>query len=115
VADDGRPLGQPADDRGDVVGDLADGLAREHLGMLPGLLDGVRVVRPPGGQRRVAGLLEQRRPAVPAGRQQEEAVHEDNRGEPGGVRVVNLAGLVFGDRRAGSRAGGHVLVPFAVA
>jgi hypothetical protein len=37
VADDGRLLVEPADDDLEVVGDLADGLAGEHLGMRLGL------------------------------------------------------------------------------
>ena len=53
----------------------------------------------PGRQRRVAGLLEDRRPAVPAARQQPEAVDEDDRRAPRRVRRLDLLRLVLGDRR----------------
>ena len=39
-------LSQLADHLGEVVGDLADRLAREHLGVRVGLLDRLRVVGP---------------------------------------------------------------------
>jgi hypothetical protein len=46
---DDRRLGvQAADDGGEVVGDLPDRLAREHLRVLGGLDDGVGVVGPAG-------------------------------------------------------------------
>ena len=67
-----------ADDLVEVVGDLADGLVGEHLGVGVGLLDGLGVVRPARRERGVAGLLEERRPAIPAARQQPEAVDEDD-------------------------------------
>ena len=44
-------LVEPADDLVEVVGDLADGLAREHLGVRVGLLDGLGVVGPARRQR----------------------------------------------------------------
>ena len=51
-----------------VVGDLADGLVREDLGVLLGLLDRRGVVGPAGRERRVARLLEDRRPSDPSWR-----------------------------------------------
>jgi hypothetical protein len=53
-----------ADDVGEVICDLPDGLAREDLGMSLGLFDGLGVVRPARRQRRVAGVLEEPCPAI---------------------------------------------------
>ena len=106
VPDDGRLLLEPADDRVEVVGDLADGLVREDLGVGVGLLHRVGVVRPARRQRGVAGLLEQRRPAVPAARQEPEAVDEDDRRQTGPVGAVDLLVVVLGDGR-GCLGAGH--------
>ena len=99
VADDRRLLGQASDDLVEVVGDLPHRLVGEHLGMGLGLLDGGRVVRPAGRERDVAGLLEQRRPAIPTARQQPQAVNEDHRRESTLVRARHLLGFVTGDRQ----------------
>jgi hypothetical protein len=79
VADDRRLAVQPADDGLEVVGDLPDRLAGEHLGMLGRLLDRLGVVRPAGGQGHIAVVLEQLGPAVPAVGQQPQAMHEHHR------------------------------------
>ena len=81
MADQGRLLLEPGDDLGVVVGDLADGLVCEHLGVRVRLFDGVGVVRPAGADSHVAGLFAERRPAVPAARQQPEPVDEHDRRE----------------------------------
>ena len=105
VPDDRRLALQPADHRGEVVGDLSDGLVGEDLGVGVGLLDRVGVVGPAGRERRVAGLLEDRRPAVPAAGQQPEAVDEDDGLQPGLVGTIDLLGLVLGDDRRGGVGG----------
>src|SRR5258705_136149 len=66
VSNDGRLLRQPADHAGEVVGHLADRLAREDLRVRVRLLHGLGIVGPAGRQGRVAGLLEERGPAIPA-------------------------------------------------
>ena len=83
-----------ADHLGEVVGDLADGLVGEDLGVRVGLLDGLGIVGPAGRQRRVAGLLEDRGPAVPAARQQPQAVDEDDRLQARRVGALDLLALV---------------------
>ena len=57
---------QRPDDLGEVVGYLSNRLVCEDFRLGVGLLDGRGVIRPPGCQRRIAGLLEERGPAVPA-------------------------------------------------
>jgi hypothetical protein len=52
VSDDHRFPVQATDDRLFIVGDLADPLAREQLGVLSRLGDGVGIVRPPGVDKR---------------------------------------------------------------
>jgi hypothetical protein len=47
VADHGRLAVERADDRLEVVGDLADALAREDVGVGVGLLDGLGIVQSP--------------------------------------------------------------------
>jgi hypothetical protein len=84
-----------------VVGHLADRLAGEDLGMCLGLLDRLGVIRPARRQRHEAVLLEQRRPAIPATRQQPQTVDEHHRSTPGGVGLLALLELMFGDRHAG--------------
>ena len=101
------------DDLVEVVGDLADGLVGEHLGVRVGLLDRLGVVGPAGRQRRVAGLLEDRRPAVPAARQQPQAVDEHDRLQAGRVRARDLLGLVLGDRRRRCWSRTSVVPPWA--
>src|SRR5437879_13422655 len=89
VSDDRRLLRELADHLLEVVGNLPHRLVGEDLGMRLGVLDGVGVVRPSGGERRVARLLEDLGPALPPTRQQPEAVDADNRYEAGGVRAVD--------------------------
>ena len=90
MADHGRLLRQLADHAGEVVGDLADGLAGEDLGVRVRLLDGLGIVGPTRRQRREARLLEDGDPPVPAARQQPEPVDEDDGREAGGVRPIDL-------------------------
>ena len=66
-----------ADYVGEVVGDLADGLVGEDLGVGVGLLDGVGIVGPAGGDGGVAGLLEDFGHRS-SSRQQPQAVDEDD-------------------------------------
>ena len=79
VPDHRRLLVQRLDDRRVVVGHLSDRLVGEDFGVCLGLLDGLRVVGPPGSQRGVAGVGEDGGPPVPAARKQPEAVDEDDR------------------------------------
>ena len=78
MADDGGLGVELPDDFLLVGGDVADGLAGEHAGVLAGQLDGGRVVRPARGDCAVAGVLEERAPVVPAAVKQPQAVHEDD-------------------------------------
>jgi hypothetical protein len=73
-----------------VIGDLADGLVREDLGARVRLLDGLRVVGPAGRERRIARGLEELGPAIPAARQQPEAVDEDDGDLAGRVAARDL-------------------------
>jgi Leucine carboxyl methyltransferase len=73
-----------------VIGDLFQRLLGEDLRVRAGLLDGLRILRPVRGKRRVASLAEQLAPAVPAARQQPDPVNEDNRRVAGGVRRLDL-------------------------
>ena len=75
-----------ADQLGVVVGDLADGLPGEHVGMLQRFGHGGRIVGPAGGQGGIAPLLEPRPPGVPAAGQQPEPVNEHHRSVAGRVR-----------------------------
>src|SRR5215469_16618975 len=109
MADDHRLAIEAADDRLLVVGDLADPLASEYLRMRSGLIDRLGVVRPAWRQCHVAGLLEQRYPAVPARGEQPEPVNEDNGCGFRGVRALDLRSLVLSDGRLGGRDG-HLLL-----
>jgi hypothetical protein len=82
VPDHDRLLRQLADQAVVVIRHLRDRLVREHLRVLVGLLDGLGIVRPSGRKRRVAGLLEDRRPPIPAARQEPKAVDEHHRRQP---------------------------------
>src|SRR5262245_46536493 len=105
MADDhGLPI-QAADDRFLVVGDFGDPLARKHLGVLPGLGDGLWIVGPARRDGNVTGFLEERHPAVPARRQQPEAMNEHDRRGFGRVRAVNLSAFVVSKGRFGGRHG----------
>jgi hypothetical protein len=99
VPDERGLLAQLPDQLGDVVDDLAHRLVGEGIGVRPSLLDGLGVIRPRRSQRRVPGLLEQPRPAVPAARQEPEPVDEDDRGMSGGLCLVDLPGSRARDRR----------------
>jgi hypothetical protein len=99
MADDRGLLVEALDDLVEVVGDLADRLMGEGLGVLFGLGDGVGVVGPARGQRHVTGPFEDRGPAVPAVRQEPEPVDEDDRLFPRRVCFLDLLRLVLGDRR----------------
>jgi hypothetical protein len=66
VPDDCRLLVQPADLLGRMVGDLTNRLAREHVRLCIGLLDGLRIVGPVNLDRGIARLVEDGHPAIPA-------------------------------------------------
>jgi hypothetical protein len=89
VADHRRLLGQPADHLRRVTGHLSERLLGEDVGVGPGLLDGLWVVRSRRGNRRVPGLVEQRCPAGPAARKQPEPVDEYDRCPPARVRPLD--------------------------
>ena len=101
VPDERRLAVQPLDDHLLVGGHVADALAGEHLRVGVRLLHRQRVVRPAGGDGHVAGVLEERRPPVPAGVQQPQPVHEHHRLLARGVRPVDLRQLAR--RRGGVR------------
>jgi hypothetical protein len=107
VPDDGRLHRQAADDLVEVIRDLPDGLVRHDLGMRVRLADGFGVVGPPRRERRVAGLLERRGPAVPAAREQPQAVHEHDGSQTCLVRPRDLLHFVFGDGCRGWQQGRH--------
>src|ERR1700735_468599 len=99
MADDGGLLLQLADHLGKVVCHLSNSLVRERLGVLVGLLDRLRIVRPAGCQRTVASFLEERLPAIPAAWQEPEPMNEDDGSEPLVIRLFDLLGLVLIDAR----------------
>jgi hypothetical protein len=119
VADDRRLLVEAADDGLEMVSDLADGLAGEHLGMGRGLLDRLGVVGPARGQGHIAIVVEDLRPAVPAAGQQPQAMDEHHRLAAGLVGALAMLELVLGDRLgvrggAGLGAGQDGLLPSGV-
>src|SRR5215208_2975391 len=97
MAHHGGPLVELADHLCGVVGNLLQGLPCEDLGVGAGLLDRFRVVRPGGRYTRVAVLLEQTDPVVPAARQQPKPVDEDDRRLAARVGLIDLALLALGD------------------
>jgi hypothetical protein len=99
VADHDRLSIELADHLREMVGDVADGLVGEGVGVCVRLGDGLRVVGPAGRERGVAGLVEHRRPAVPAARKQPQTVYEDGRNPAGRVDPVHVLLLVRCNRR----------------
>src|SRR5215217_5009655 len=97
MAHHGGPLVELADHLGGVVGNLLQGLPCEDLRVGAGFLDCFRVVRPRGRYTRVAVLLEQTDPVVPAARQQPEPVDEHDRRLAARVGLIELALLALGD------------------
>src|SRR5690242_8526872 len=61
--------------------------------------DRIRVVWPTGGESGEAGFLEQRRPSIPAARQQPESVNEHDWCRASLVCALDLLRFVIGDRR----------------
>lgn len=105
VADDGRLPRKRPDDLIEVVRDLSNGLVREDFRVRVRLADGLGIVGPARRERGVARLLSHRCPAVPAARQEPEAVHEDDGLPSGGVGPLDLLHFVLGDRRRLGRPG----------
>src|SRR5438034_7046532 len=93
----GGLLVELVDHLGSLVGNLLQGLLREHVGVGAGFLYRFRVVRPGGRYTRVAVLLEQTDPVVPAARQQPEPMDEDDRRLAARVGLIDLALLAIGD------------------
>jgi hypothetical protein len=81
MTDDRWPLRELAHHVLDVISHLPDGLVSEDLRVLVGLFHGVGIIGPSGRQSGIAGLLEDRPPAVPAVRKQPEPVDEHDRCE----------------------------------
>ena len=75
------------------------GLVREHVGLRVRLIDGLGVVGPARDERGVAGLFEDRRPAVPTAGQQPEAVDEDGGLPSRRVCALHLLRFILDDRR----------------
>src|SRR5215217_2291464 len=111
MAHHGGPLVELADHLGGVVGNLLQGLPCEDLRVGAGFLDRFRVVRPRGRYTRVAVLLEQTDPVVPAARQQPEPVDEDDRRLPARVGLIDLALLALGDLGHGVLLPGRRVAP----
>src|SRR5918999_1274099 len=93
----GSIVTEPADHRRGVVGDPLQRLPREHLGVGARFLDRLRVVRPGRRHTRVAVLLEQADPVVPAARQQPKPMDEDDRSPAARVGLIDLTLLAVGD------------------
>src|SRR5579859_3788271 len=99
MPDDGGLRLQLADSVDVMVGDLLDFLVRKDLRITFRLFDGLRVVGPAWRERGEAILLEQRSPAVPAAREEPEAVNEDDRLPPRVVRPIERFLLVGRETR----------------
>jgi hypothetical protein len=80
-----------------LVSDLLQGLLCDDLRLHPSRLNGCRIAWPIRRQRRVARLLEEIRPRVPAARQQPEPMDEDHRIIAGGVGHLDLLPLPLGN------------------
>src|SRR3954462_10320752 len=95
MAHHGGLLVELVDHLGGVVGNLLQRLLREDVGVGAGFLDRFRVIRPGGRYTRVAVLLKQTDPVVPAARQQPEPMDEDDRrlGTRVGLRDLALLAL----------------------
>ena len=109
MADDRRFCGEPGDDRLLVVGDVADALAGEHARVLLRFRHAFGIVRPARRHRRVAGLLEQLRPAIPARGEKPQAVHEHDGRTARRVGPLDLRLLLVADphelpSRSGAKA-----------
>jgi hypothetical protein len=74
-----------------VIRHIPDPLVGEDLGVRLGLLDGLRVVGPAGGERGIPGVGEDRGPVVPAARKQPKSVNEDHGRLARCIRLVDLA------------------------
>jgi hypothetical protein len=111
----GRPVVKPADALVDVVGHSADGLVREDVGsaLASSTVSGSSD-QPEVGQR--SRLLEQRRPAVPAAREQPNPANEDDRAwaVPERKRDANFA-LEVRSNRPKSTFAGRALQPHGFA
>jgi hypothetical protein len=92
-----RFLLQGVDDLGCVIGDLLQCLLGNDLRFRAGHFNRFRIVGPVRRQRRVAGLLEEVGPVVPAARQQPQAVDEDDRRVTRGVGRLDLPILPLGN------------------
>jgi len=93
MSDHRRLSCEPHDHSIEVVGDLADRLVGEDLGIRVRLLDGFRIIRPPRGERGVSGLLEYGGPADPAVGEKPQSVDKDNWRSPRCVCTLDLLGL----------------------
>src|SRR5438067_967869 len=102
----------------EVIRDLSDGFVRECFGTRLRLGDGFRIVRPTRRECDVSCLLEQRRPTIPAARQQPESMYEHDGLESSLVRSIDLLSLVIGNRwcagGGGLRCGAHARPPLGV-
>jgi hypothetical protein len=90
-----------------MIDHLPDRLASEHFRMSLRLLNRLRIVGPTRCQGRIAVFLVQRRPPVPAVRQQPQTMYKHHRLPPGCVHPFALRQLVLGDREI---AGGFLRI-----
>ena len=107
VAHDRGLLLQPPDHLRDVIGDLAERLSRENLGVRPGLCDRLGIVGPARGQRGIARVLEELGPVVPAARKHPEPVDEHDRRPPTCVGLLDLSHFPLGEPGRVSFGGLH--------
>ena len=78
MTDDGRFAVELFDDHLLIGGDVPDAVAGEHRRIGAGGGDVFWVVGPPGSDRDVACILEERGPPIPAGVEQPQTVDEDH-------------------------------------
>ena len=79
MSDNGDLRVQPLDDLNEVLGDVADTLAREEFRMTPSLLHRWGIVRPVGDHGAVPRDLKHRPPRIPTAGEEPQSVNEPDR------------------------------------
>ena len=90
MTDDGGPHLELANGIGVVIGHLLDTLVGEGLRVVMRLCDSLRVIGPAWCEGRIALLFKERAPVVLTGRQEIEAVDEDDGLLPCRIGTVDL-------------------------